>query len=337
MKRVFFAALTLALAVSCASNENQKSDGDSTEVASVATKSAKAEAKVVTLTESFTSEIVAYQENNIIPAASGVRIDQLFVEVGDKVKKGDVVATLDPTQYNQQMINVNNIQEDYDRLLQVYEAGGISRQTLDQMKTSLDIQIEVAENLKKNIELTSPISGVVTARFTEEGNLFANQPIVNIAQIDTVKVTVEISEIYFTSVKPNSTVVFESSIYPGEQFKGYVSLIYPTLDPATRTFTVEVTVPNKSLKLRPGMHATAIFTLGSKSGVLIPDVAIQKQIGTADSFIYVVKNGVAERRTVIKGKGYGSQVDILSGVEAGEEVVITAFSRISNGTKLTIE
>lgn len=220
MKRVVFTALTLALAVGCASNESPKTEADSTEVVRVVTKSAPVESREVILTESFTSEIKAYQENNITPAVSGVRIDKLLVEVGDKVKKGEVVATLDPTQYNQQMINVNNIQTDYDRLLQVYEAGGISRQTLDQMKTSLDVQKEVAENLKKNIELTSPISGVVTARFTEEGNLFANQPIVNIAQIDTVKVNVEISEVYFTAVKLNSTVVFESSIYPGEQFNG---------------------------------------------------------------------------------------------------------------------
>ncbi len=337
MKRVIFTALTLALAVSCASSGNQTNDNSSEDVVRVATKSATAEGKSVTVSESFTSEIKAYQENNITPAVSGVRIDKLFVEVGDKVQKGDVVATLDPTQYNQQMINLKNLQDDYERYLKVYEAGGIARQTLDQMKAGLDVQEEIANDIKKNISLRSPISGIVTARFTEEGNLFANQPIVNVAQIDTVKVYIEMSEIYFTTVNMNTSVVFESSIYPGEQFKGKVSLIYPTLDPDTRTFTVEVIVPNKSAKLRPGMHATAIFNLGTKDGVLVPDVAIQKQIGTAESFVYVIENGVAQRRTVVKGKGYGSQVDILSGVKPGDKVVTTAFSRISNGTALTIE
>lgn len=97
-------------------------------------------------------------------------------------------------------------------------------------------------------------------------------------------------------------------------------------------------MPNKSLALRPGMHAYATFSLGAKSGVLVPDVAIQRQIGTADSFVYVIENGVAKRRLVKKGKIYdGDQVDILSGVEAGEEVVVTAFSRIQNGTLLSVE
>ncbi len=344
MKKLIFAALTLALAVGCASADKGAKDEAAAQQAAapkqtkVVTKSTKAVGKQVSQTEKFTSEIKAYQSNAILPAASGVRIDKIYFEVGDQVKKGDLVATLDPTQYNQQLINLSNLKLDYERLLDVYKAGGVSRQAIDQTKAALDIQTEATENMKKNIELRSPISGVVTARSGEEGDLFANQPILNIAQIDSVKVNVQLSEQFFTSVKNNAKVVLTSEIYPDRTFNGYVSLIYPALDPQSRTFTVEVTVPNKSLALRPGMHAYSTFSLGSKAGILVPDVAVQRQIGTADSYVYVIENGVAKRRLVKKGKTYnGDQIDILSGVEVGDEVVITAFSRIDDGTEVTVE
>ncbi len=287
--------------------------------------------------EEFTSEIKAYRENDIIPAASGVRIDEILFEVGDKVKKGDVVARLDPTNYNQQMISVANLQSDYDRLLPVYEAGGISRQSLDQAKTALDVQREIADNMKKNIELLSPISGVVTARPTEAGDLFANQPILHIAQIDRLKVLVNVSEQFFPNVKVGMPIDIRVEIYPERVFKGSVSLIYPALDPNTRTFTVEVTLPNSSMALRPGMYGRATFDMGSKAAIMVPDVAIQKQFGSAENYVYIVEDGVAVRRAVKRGRQVDDKVDILSGVEVGDDVLVTAFSRISDGTLIEVQ
>ncbi|MFI3289439.1 MAG: efflux RND transporter periplasmic adaptor subunit [Rikenellaceae bacterium] len=340
MKRVFITALTLALVVSCGSEGGSiKSNTAVVETAptSVITKSSPVVAATVDLTEVFTSEIKPYKENDITPSASGVRIDKILYDIGDKVSEGAVLATLDPTLYNQQMISVNNLQADYDRLVPVFEAGGISKQTLDQAKAALDVQKEVAANIKKNIEVLSPISGVVTERNAEAGDMFANQPILHIAQIDKMKVLADISEQYFTAVEVGMPVTLTLDIYPEEQFEGKVSLIYPALNASTRTFTVEVTVPNSGMKLRPGMHGRTTFSMGSKEGIMVPDIAVQKQFGSAENFVYVAKNGVAERRRVVTGRQVGSQIDILSGVEVGEEVLVTAFSRLSDGTKINIK
>ncbi len=341
MKRVFIAALMMALVISCGA-EGNSTDGKESATAeevstAVITKSSPVVARSIDLTELFTSEIEPYKENDITPSASGVRIDKILYDIGDNVKQGAIVATLDPTIYNQQMISVNNLQADYDRLLPVYEAGGISKQTLDQAKAALDVQREIAANIKKNIEILSPITGVVTARNGEAGDLFVNQPILHIAQIDKMKVLVSISEQYFTSVKVGMPVELTLEIYPDEVFDGKVSLIYPALDAATRTFTVEVTVPNSGMKLRPGMHGRTTFNMGSKEGIMVPDVAVQKQFGSAENFVYVAKNGVAERRRVITGRKVGSEIDILSGVEVGEEVLTTAFSRLADGVEINIK
>ncbi len=102
-------------------------------------------------------------------------------------------------------------------------------------------------------------------------------------QIEPLKVFVNISEQYFPYVKVGMPVDVRVDIFPDERFTGTVSLIYPALDPATRTFKVEVRLPNAGGKMRPGMYARTIFDMGEKPGIMVPDVAVQKQVGTADS------------------------------------------------------
>ncbi len=336
MKRVVIASLMLSLCIGCAQQTQTTATSETTSTAKVLTKGFTAKSESVSLIEQFTSEMFAYRENGIIPAANGVRIASINFEVGDTVKEGDLVATLDPTLYNQHMISVDNLQLDYDRLLPVFEAGGISRQMLDQAKSALDVQREAGENLRKNIELRSPISGMVTARNAETGDLFLSQSILNIAQMDSLKVLVQISEQFFPFVKAGMPITMEVEIYPNETFNGAVSLVYPSLNAATRTFTAEVTVPNPTMKLRPGMYGKSTFKMGSRMGVMVPDVAIQKQYGSAESFAYVNTGGVAERRRVTRGRQVGDMVEVLSGVKAGEEVLVTGFSRLSDGAQIEI-
>ncbi len=328
MKKTIVLSLAVGLLAACAEQKTQTA----VEQPGVLTKAEPVVEATVELTEVFTSEIEPYKENDITPAASGVHIDRILVDVGDRVQQGQLLATLDPTQYNQQLVQLRTIENDYNRLLPVFEAGGISKQQIDQAKAQLDVQREVVANLKKNIEVRSPIAGVVTARNYESGDLFAQQPILHVMQIEPLKVFVNISEQYFPYVKVGMPVDVRVDIFPDERFTGTVSLIYPALDPATRTFKVEVRLPNAGGKMRPGMYARTIFDMGEKPGIMVPDVAVQKQVGTADRYLYVIKGDtVAERRRVEVGRQVGDKVDILSGVAAGEEVAVTALSKLYDG------
>lgn len=326
--------VVVILAMLLASCAEQQATQSSDEPQKVSTKVSEARIMTIDQEEIFTSEVEAYRENSIIPAASGVRVDKIFVEVGDKVAKDQLLATLDPTLHDQQFISLESTRADYNRLLPVFEAGGISAQELDQMKSALDIQSKIVEDLRLNIELRSPISGVVTLRNTERGNLLDGKAIVEVAQIDSLKVKVNISEVYYPVVKLGMGVDLGVDIFGDRAFKGAISLIYPTLDPATRTFTVEVTVPNRDLTLRPGMHARSMFNMGSREALMVTDIAVQKQFGSAENYVYVVENGVANRRKVTKGRQVGDMIEITSGVKAGDKLVVTAFSRISDGTQL---
>ncbi len=333
MKRT--AAICLALLGLAACGSKQQTT-QVVETPRVLTKTATAERAVVQLTEEYTSEILPYKENDITPAASGVHIDRIRVDVGDRVQQGQVLVTLDPTQYNQALVQLKTVEDDYNRLKPVFDAGGISAQQIDQAKAALDVQREVVANLKKNIELRSPITGVVTARNNEAGDLFMNQPILHVMQINPVKVIANIPEQFFPAVKVGMPVDLKLEVFPDRTFAGRVSLIHPALDAATRTFTVEVTVPNGGEVLHPGMFARTIFNMGEKEGVMVPDVAVQKQVGSSERYLYVIKDGKAERRRVTQGRQSGSRIALLSGVEEGEAVAVTAFSRLDDGVEVEI-
>ena len=267
MKKILMMIAAAAMAAGCT---GKRTTASAPEENRVLTRGVVAEETAVRLIEEFTSEIEPYRENDITPAASGVHIDRILVEVGDAVREGQLVVSLDPTQYTQQLVQLQTLESDYNRLLPVYEAGGISTQQIEQARAQLDVQREVVANLKKNIEVRSPISGVVTARNYESGDLFAQQPILHIMQIDPLKVIVNISEQFFPQVKVGMPVSLYVEIFPEESFTGRVSLIYPALDAATRTFKVEVTVPNGAGRLRPGMYARTAFDMGGKTGVMVP-------------------------------------------------------------------
>lgn len=336
MKRSSVLIMAAAAMVACNSGSKSETTAEAGRT-TVLTKSAAAQAATVYLTETYTSEIEPYKENDITPAASGLHIERILVDVGDAVSAGQVVATLDKTTLRQQEAQLKIVEDTYNRMKPVYEAGGISAQQLVQYENQYNMQREVVENLRRNSEIRTPISGVVTARNFESGDLFASTPILHIMQIDKLKVMANVSEQYFTDVKPGMPVEIAVDIYPGEVFTGNVSLIYPALDTATRTFKVEVTVPNAHNKLRPGMFARATFNMGSKEGVMIPDIAVLKQSGSNEHYVFVVQGDSVVRRSVNMGRQVGDRIDILSGVSAGEQVAVTALTKLSDGAKIELK
>jgi RND family efflux transporter MFP subunit len=284
----------------------------------------------------FTANIEPWQKNYIVPALQGARINRIYVKVGDRVRKGQLVAEMDPTQYNTARVQFETAEADFNRVRRVFEAGGISEQQLRQAEAAYLVSKEAVDNVARNVKLYSPIDGVVTQKGEEEGNLFTQTPILEIMQMDRLKVRVSISEQYYTNVSVGTPVAISVEILPGESFTGSVSLIYPAIDPATRTFTVEVTIPNPGGRLRPGMFARSVINMGDTQGVMVPDVAVQKQVGSNERFVYVISEGAAHRRTVTPGRQIGGMIDISEGVAAGEQVAVTSFTRLSDGTKVMI-
>jgi RND family efflux transporter MFP subunit len=332
----YVALATLVLATSCSSGKKQPEKINS------ATNSNKVQVKVSTVhiqdvqqIADFSGTIVAFVRNNSSSVGSS-RIEKIYVEVGDRVNKGQILVQMERSNYLQAKTQLENLKTEYTRALALKEAGGVSQQQLDQLKTQLDVAETTLKNLDENTKLLSPITGVVTARNFDNGDVSGSQPILSVQQLDPLKVIVNVSEEYFSKIKKGQSVDIKLDVYPGKLFKGKVSLIYPTIDAATRTFSVEITVQNESMLVRPGMFARVTIDFGTERRVVVDDIAVQKQSGTNERYVYVIDKNVAHRRVVVLGQRLSDKYEVMSGLKDNEQVAIAGITRLSDGTEVEV-
>lgn len=341
MKRFLFAPVALLclslLMVGCGSEE-EKNEEAATTATATQVKVTEVNLADVAQIDEFTASIDPFVMNHI-SSQMGLRIDDIKVEVGDQVKKGQLLVEMDSRQYLQSKIQLDNTKLDYQRMEELYKAGGISKQQVDQLKTQLDVLEHATETLEENHKLKSPITGVVTARAFDAGDVFTPGAtgILTIMQVDLLKVKVNIPERYVPDVKLGMSVEILSEVYPTEVFVGKVSLISPAVDAMTRTFSVEITVANGDGKLKPGMTCKAVMAFGVESHVLVPDISVLKQSGSSERYLFVINpDGTASRRTVEIGRIVGTTYEIISGVSDGENVVIAGMQKLIDGDKVEI-
>ncbi len=284
----------------------------------------------------YTGTVESFVQNNISPSMP-LRIDKVLVDVGDRVVAGQVVAIMDNTQYSQTLLQLENQELDLKRIENLLKAGAVAQQDYDNLKAQVDITRKSVDNLKRNMQLTSPISGIVTARNYDSGDMYAAQPIVTVMQMQPVKVLISVQEIYFPKVKKGMEVKVKLDTYPDRVFTGSIYLVHPTIDQFTRTFSVEVSIPNGDMSIRPGMFARVELGFGSIKRVVISDKAVMKQEGSNERYVFTVEDGVAHRKLVELGRRMSDKFEVISGVSEGEQVVTTGQSRLLEGTKVEIQ
>ncbi len=327
--------VTLALLMSCSGEK--KDTATETHDEKVKVKIEQVSAQDVDQIADFTATVEANIKNNIAPQ-SPVRIEKLFAEVGDHVKEGQLLVKMDANNLKQAKVQLENQEVEFNRIDELYKVGGASKSAWDAQKTQLDISRESFKNLQENTQLVSPISGIITARNYDNGDMYSSgDPIFTVEQIRPVKLFVNVSESYFTQVKKGNEVDIKLDVYGDEVFKGKVSLVYPTIDAATRTFPVEIKIANADERVRPGMFARATMNFGTLNHVVAPDQAIVKQSGSGDRYIYVYKNGKVSYQKVELGRRMGNKYEIVSGVDNGDQVVITGQNRLTNGMEVEID
>jgi len=285
----------------------------------------------------YTATVEAEVKNNIAPA-SPVRIDHIYVEVGDKVSKGQKLVQMDAASLKQLKLQLDNQEIEFRRLDELYKVGGVSKSEWDASKMSLDVKKTSYRNLLENTSLLSPISGIITARNYDNGDMYnGNTPVLVVEQIVPVKLLINISENYFSKIKKGSPVKVKFDVFEGEVFNGKISLIYPTINAATRTFPVELVLDNKDMKVRPGMFARVEVNFGSENHVVVPDLAVVKQAGSGDRYVFVYEKGIVHYKKVELGRRMGSEYELISGVDNNSQVVVAGHARLVNGTEVIIE
>lgn len=284
----------------------------------------------------------AWKEANLGAQTSG-RIQKIFVEEGSRVKQGDLLFEMDDTQLAQAKIQYQIAKDNYERMKPLYESGSISQNQFDQIKAAYETAEKNYNLLLTNTQFRAPFSGIITAKKLNEGEVFLLAPtggaptIVTLMQINPLKLLLNVSENNFKDIKLGQTVEIQSDIFPNEIFKGSVSRINPTINPSTRTFEIEVKIPNQQEKLRPGMFVRAKIFLGKTEGIIVKRSAILKQIGTAAYYAFIIKENTAKRVDVKIGKEFNDDIEIINGLSEGDYLVTNGQGVLKNGNKVEIK
>ena len=348
IKSTSLAALILMLALSSCGGKEKAATAEEENVklnVKTATVEERDVADIVTLTASVEADKI-----NNISSNSPNRIKQILVDDGMVVKKGQRVAVLDDvntTSYQLQVdnakANLRNVELNYNRAAELLKIGGGTRQQVDQMelqlvnaRNALASAERALRNVQENTVRTAPVSGVVTARNYDPGDMTGSLPILTIGTVNPVKVVVNVNESDFSRVHTGMPAELTLEAYPNEKFIGKVTLVAPTVDANSRSFGVEVTVPNPTNRIIPGMFGRLELNLGNAMTAVVPDKAVEKQRGSGNYFVYIVRDGKLVYSQVELGRRLGDTYQILSGVEPGEQVVVSEKSRLTNGAAVNV-
>ncbi len=294
---------------------------------------------------SYTANLVAFKEVHFAPATPG-RINKIHVDINSRVKKGQVLVEMDQTQLNQAASQYANAEYNFLRIDTLHNLGSISEQQYEQAKTQYEVAKTTYENLKENTTLESPVDGIITGKYFEDGELYLGSPnaatgkaaVVSVMQINPLKANVSVSQQYYNIVKKGMNAELTLDIYGDEVFTGTVNKIYPTINPATRTFDVEILIQNENEKLRPGMFAKININLEEIEALVVPSIAVLKEAGTNTRYVFINKKGVAKRVNVTLGKRFDDRVEIIAnGIKSGDELVVEGQARLLNGVELEVK
>ena len=296
-----------------------------------------ASARDVAQEGTYSSTVEAYATNNIMPQ-SGARIRKINAEVGDYVVKGQVLAEMDRFQLEQLELQIQNDEVEYARLKGLYEEGGVSQSDFEAAELGYKVRKTNYQNLLENTILRSPITGFVTARNFDVGDMFAmSAPLFTVQQVVPVKLLVGISENEYTKVKKGDVVTITVDALPGRTFSGKVTRLYPTINAATHTFNAEVIVQNADRALRPGMFARVTVNFGTNHHIVLPDRCIVKQEGTGQKFVYLLRNDdTVSYVPVTLGRHMGAEYEVVDGVSEGDTVVSKGQTVLKDGVKVVV-
>jgi membrane fusion protein (multidrug efflux system) len=298
------------------------------------------------------------EDVTISPKKAGI-IAEILVKEGDRVKKGQILVQLNDVDarlqaeraeagVRQVAAAVETNRNFLPRYRKLYESQVIAQQTFDEliMKFKVDeARLEVAKaelNLAKQSlldhRITSPIDGVVNLKIASLGehvNVAPKDEILAIVQMDPLELEFYVPENWVGKIRLGSIVQFTVKAFSEEKFTATLQFISPTADPATRNVKVKAVVPNLHYRLKPGFFAEVTVQTGiNPKALAIPESALFSQGGKY--FAFVVQNGVAHRKEVETGHRFEGKVEILKGIQKGEQVVAVGHEQLSEGTKVRV-
>ncbi len=315
-----------------------------------------------------TGNVQPRQVVNIYSKVPGKIIEEILVEEGDMVRRGDPVAVLERDVIDAQLAearagltsaeanrgqveaNLKVLAKDRARMENLLRDRAVARQKVEHIQAQEEAarkqrqlalaQIEMARAtlgqlnvLSANHRITAPIDGIVAQRFLDVGNMTApGVPLFNLMDDRKVKIVTTVTEKDWPAIQVGLVAEVAVAAYPDKVFTGRVALVSPVVDPATRTAEVEIHIDNNARQLAAGMFANVRLVIGERVALTVPIDALQRMPGTGQPYVFVVETGKAVLRNVTVGQTRGNLVEVIRGLTAGEAVVVKGYHRLREGS-----
>ncbi|MCU0408877.1 MAG: efflux RND transporter periplasmic adaptor subunit [Bacteroidales bacterium] len=351
----YFKTLTVILTAgiflaSCSSksvNENAAATGTAaaTDTVVIPVRTLELAKSKVARTIDYTATVLPFEEVNLAPSTPG-RIEKINVEAGDHVSKGQVLFVMDRTQLYQMKLQLSGLEKDLARLDTLLKSGSARQQQYDQLKTQYDVTKTNVDFMEQNTELKSPFNGIVTGKYFEEGEMYSGAPttatgksaVLTLMQVNPLKVVVNVSEQYYPLIKRGMKATVTADVYEDQVFTGTVFRISPTVNALTRSFGVEVELPNRNETLKPGMFARVSMDLGEVESFVAPANSVLMQEGTNIRYVFVAENDRARRVEVSLGKRFDDKLELISDVlKEGDKLIIDGQARLKTNDRLQVK
>jgi RND family efflux transporter MFP subunit len=291
---------------------------------------------------SFTGNINAYNDVSIVSETSG-KVIEVYAEIGDFKSAGSPIIKVDDeikkANFQLAETNYNKTKKDLERFKKLYANSTASDQQLEGAQLayqSAEAQYTIAKRQLNDTKITTPISGVVTARTVEIGTMINNgMPVANVANIAQMKVRLNLAESDAFKVKAGDPVNIITDVYPEHTFIGKIKSISDKSDDM-HTYPVEIVITNdKKFPLKAGMFGRVYFNSKlSGTSISIPREALVSS--TRNPQVYVVKDNIARLRDIELGIEIGTKIQVTKGLEESETVVTNGHNNLKDGFKVTI-
>jgi RND family efflux transporter MFP subunit len=285
------------------------------------------------------SGTVEEMNGSMISFNGGGTIEKLCVAEGQTVRKGQLIATVNPVSvrnsYNATLAARQQAEDAYSRMKQLHDKGSLPEIKWVEVQSKLRQAVsaeQIAQKGLRDCNLYAPFSGYVSQKIADVGqNVAPGAPVVKIVEIGNVKVKVSVPEDEISKFRNGQTVRINVSALNGRSFIGRVTEKGVSADPISRTYDVKATVANPGHVLLPGMICTLDAGTGTGgTSVSVPSDIIQIDFHN-NRFVWTVVNGKAHKTAVETGEAHGENVNILSGLAAGDKVIVEGQQKVSEG------
>lgn len=316
----------------------------------------KAITEDIIYTEETTGTLLAGVDVDVRSEIDGI-VQEIFFEEGDRVKKGDLLVTMDDSEYRyKELENEGKVLEakadlslalkTFDRIKNLYKEGVISGQDYDIAEADVELKeasiksaqaiLSFAKDELNDTRIHAPITGIVSEKFIDIGEYVTegSTDLLNLIDIDPIKLEFTVPAKYFSYVKVGQEVSVSVEAYPDEEFTGSVYYINPKIAIDTRRFRCYARIQNPDDRLSPGFFVLTKLPVATHlNAVVIPEEALLSEEGV--SYCFRVEDGLAVRTVVVPGMRLkDGMLEIVKGLKAGDSVVVRGQYVLSGGEKV---